>query len=305
MKKFQGKLLSNIYKRHLVKMNKLENLITSAFPSHETEKMKGHLNNIEFDVMKINKMINTNMNEFNKKLNSKNIVNIDELKEKDIDRNIKINDVENNNYILNNISSNSKINKGIGAGGANTNKYGLEFEEKTNNEPRMIKLGFTKYLLNTQKSKTKNDSKQYYLKKEYPDKTVIYAMKNNFKLYLKKYYDLDIFRCPDEAYIIEFKDGNIVVNIIEKKEQSVDGSVETKLWSSPSLKREYELVMHGEVKVNYCLCVNGFYKEKFEYERKFKLLKTILDESDIDVLYGDDNDYFDKLDEWLQESMFQ
>ena len=29
---------------------------------------------------------------------------------------------------------------------------------------------------------------------------------------------------------------------VEKKEQKVDGSVETKLWSGASLKREYELV---------------------------------------------------------------
>jgi len=31
----------------------------------------------------------------------------------------------------------------------------------------------------------------------------------------------------------------VEIKIVEKKEQNVEGSVETKLWSSPSLKREY------------------------------------------------------------------
>jgi len=33
------------------------------------------------------------------------------------------------------------INKGTGAGGANTNYYGKQFEEKTNNQDRLLEMG--------------------------------------------------------------------------------------------------------------------------------------------------------------------
>ena len=36
------------------------------------------------------------------------------------------------------------VNKGTGAGGANTNYYGKKFEEKTNNEKRFV-MGFNKF----------------------------------------------------------------------------------------------------------------------------------------------------------------
>jgi len=36
------------------------------------------------------------------------------------------------------------VNKGTGAGGANTNLYGKKFEEKTNNQTRLLNDGYTK-----------------------------------------------------------------------------------------------------------------------------------------------------------------
>jgi len=39
---------------------------------------------------------------------------------------------------------NSIINKGTGAGGANTNYYGKKFEEKTNNQIRLLNDGYIK-----------------------------------------------------------------------------------------------------------------------------------------------------------------
>lgn len=40
------------------------------------------------------------------------------------------------------------INKGTGAGGSNTNYYGKLFEEKTNNEKRLLGDGYEKTILN-------------------------------------------------------------------------------------------------------------------------------------------------------------
>jgi hypothetical protein len=37
---------------------------------------------------------------------------------------------------------------------------------------------------------------------------------------------------------------------------------ETKLWSGPSLKREYEIVLEELFEVEYCFCVSEFLQKK-------------------------------------------
>ena len=191
----------------------------------------------------------------------------------------------------------STINKGTGAGGANTNYYGKRFEEKTNNQPRLIAMGYTN-LPYSKKPKKAND---YYLSKTFEDKTVVFVLQNGLKKYVKFKYNIDLFRCPDEAYIIEYTSGRKVIKIVEKKEQKVEGSVETKLWAGPSLKREYELVLGAEFEVFYGFCVNAFLKQKLvSNDKKYTILHTILGETQIEVLFGDDENYFETLDTWIQ-----
>ena len=188
------------------------------------------------------------------------------------------------------------INKGTGAGGANTNYYGKQFEEKTNNETRLLEKGFIKY------SFTKNPKKQsdYYLSKTVDDKTIVFVLQNGLKMYMKNKYNIEMFRCPDEAYIIEYTSGRKVIKILEKKEQNVEGSVETKLWSGPSLKREYEIVLGSEFAVFYGFCVSDFLKNKLvSNEKKYIILNTIFNEVNIVVLFGDDKNYFETFDNWL------
>jgi len=88
------------------------------------------------------------------------------------------------------------MNKGTGAGGKNTNIYGKKFEDKTNNENNLIDDGFIKESY----SKTKYG---YYFYKIFENKTIYFTLQNGLKLFIKSKYDIDIFRCPDEAYIIE------------------------------------------------------------------------------------------------------
>jgi hypothetical protein len=188
------------------------------------------------------------------------------------------------------------INKGTGAGGANTNYYGKKFEEKTNNQTRLLNDGYNKNSF-TKKPKKIYD---YYLSKTFEDKTIIFVLHNGFKNYMKNKYNIDVFRCPDEAYIIEYKIGKKVIKIIEKKEQNVSGSVETKLWASPSLKREYELVLGNGFEVHYCLCVSEFLQKLLvSNSKKYLVLKDILSETKIDILFGDQPDYFTLLDNWI------
>lgn len=184
----------------------------------------------------------------------------------------------------------SKKNKGVGAGGSNTNKNGLFFEEKTNN---------TNFLINCKFFTPSIDHILLY--KEYADKKIIYLTQNKFKKYMKNAYNIDIFRNPDEAYIIEYINGHKECKILEKKTQSVDGSVETKLWSGPALKREYEIVLGEKFTVQYSFCISEFLQKKFEAgERKYNILYQILLENNIKIFYGDSESYFNLLYNWIE-----
>ena len=131
-------------------------------------------------------------------------------------------------------------------------------------------------------------------------KTIVFVLQNGLKTYMKHTYNIELFRCPDEAYIIEYKTGKKVIKILEKKEQNVEGSVETKLWSGPSLKREYELVLGTEFEVYYGFCVSEFLKKKLvSNEKKYIILNTILSESNIVVLFGEDENYVETLCQWI------
>jgi hypothetical protein len=188
------------------------------------------------------------------------------------------------------------VNKGTGAGGANTNYYGKKFEEKTNNQTRLLNDGYIKNSF-TKKPKKAYD---YYLSKTFEDKTIIFVLQNGLKMYMKNKYNIELFRCPDEAYIIEYNTGKKVIKILEKKEQNVNGSVETKLWASPSLKREYELVLGNGFEVHYCLCVSEFLQNLLvSNSKKYLVLNEILSETKIDILFGDVPAYFTFLDNWI------
>ena len=191
-------------------------------------------------------------------------------------------------------------NKGTGAGGSNTNYFGKKFEDKTNNEARLLELGFEKKIIESNKSSKQKKAYNYYLSKTYPDKIVNFVLQNGLKTFMTYKYSIDLFRCPDEAYIIENNNGTIIIKILEKKEQNVEGSVETKLWSGPSLKREYELILGNQFRVSYGFCISKFLQLKLTSEiKKYLILNTIFKECNIEVLFGDDENYFETLDNWI------
>ena len=188
--------------------------------------------------------------------------------------------------------------KGDGAGGKNTNLYGKKFEELTNNEEQLFVKGYKKTLITSTKSKN-----GYYLSKTVADKEITFVIQGGLKLYMEKEYNIKLFRCPDEAYIVKRLNDPTrhVLKILEKKEQHVDGSVETKLWSGVALKREYEL-MCPDFEICYAFCLSSFLKDKFNSEdKKYKVLNQIFKENNIEVFFGEDADYFEKINEWIQK----
>jgi len=182
-------------------------------------------------------------------------------------------------------------NRGTGAGGSKTNHNGLKFEEKTNSVDVLL---FNNYV------REYSGGSCFYVRK-FEGAKIIFTKKGDFKRFVSHFYGITSIRDPDEAYIIEYDNGEKVVKILEKKNQNVAGSVETKLWAAPSLKREFEIVFGKGFKIEYGFCLNNFYKKKINSKsEKYKILvDVILNENNIDCLFGDDDDYFDHLVKWI------
>jgi hypothetical protein len=178
------------------------------------------------------------------------------------------------------------------AGGKMTTKNGMSFEKLTNNEHHLIRDGYKKTIIN----RTKHG---YYYSKKYKDLEIIYFIQNGFKLYMKTTYNIEILRRPDEAYMIKYDD-KITIKILEKKVQSVEGTVELKLWSSYMIREEYKISIGDKFNIEYGFCLNHFFKQKLESDiNKYKILKQMLDKHNIPVLYGQDVDYYEKLTMWI------
>jgi hypothetical protein len=113
--------------------------------------------------------------------NSKILITHDKIKCTDIQNEITVDNIH------------SKKSCG---GGCNTNLYGKMFESRTCNENYLLKNGFKKIIYGKKQS-------HYYISKIYEDKIVTFVSQNGLKYFMKQKYKIDIFRCPDEAYIIK------------------------------------------------------------------------------------------------------
>ena len=182
-------------------------------------------------------------------------------------------------------------NKGTGAGGAHTNVVGKSFEQSTSNEQRLITDGF----IRTNMTKGKYG---YYLSKQLNNKRVVFVSQGGLKVYLKTIYGISIFQEPDEAYIIESSDGNISIKILEKKAQTGSGSVDTKLKAGPTIREEYHRTLEKKWTVHYAFCINQYLQNQL-MQPKWTIFKEIMAEQNISILFGDDANYFDTLDVWI------
>jgi len=166
-------------------------------------------------------------------------------------------------------------NKGTGAGGAKTNLHGKAFETKTEHD------GFVQKRIGYEKD------------------NIVYLKQGELKQYFKKMFQKELIRHPDEAYLIRNGD-QYTLKILEKKTQNVEGSVMEKLGLGAYYKEEYEWCVGPQFKVEYAYCLSNFLKQKYLSDTlKFNFLREKNKRNHIEVLFGDDDDYQEKLTAWL------
>jgi hypothetical protein len=190
------------------------------------------------------------------------------------------------------------INKGTGAGGANTNKTGLSFEALTSNQENLERIGFNKMEL--RKGKT-----MYYLKKSYDDDniTIYYTFKRGFKELVCKKFGVKPFREPDEAYIVYDKTNNTyIIKLLEKKNQNVAGSVEDKLLTGQPVKELYEMCFesHPNVSIEFAFCISDYLYTNLQSSKpKYVMMSKLLKKHNIGVFHGNAPSYFTDVNKWV------
>ena len=167
--------------------------------------------------------------------------------------------------------------KGKGAGGANTNKNGLPYENLTDLSDILIKIG--------------NNNKFDIIKFPNSDTEFISCQKK-----LHKYIEsinqknkdiLPAAGCkkPDESYI---KTCDKKIFIIEKKFQQCSGSVDEKIQTGPFKKQHYQ-TLFPNYHVEYIYCLSDWFKKGYEAEINY------LQKNNIPIFWGSDNDYKNKI----------
>lgn len=170
--------------------------------------------------------------------------------------------------------SENKKNRGTGAGGSNTNKNGLSYEEKTDLSDNFLELEKGSYsktiqFTNTNKKFKRTQQSKFYKymkKKEYLDNKIdkAHGCKN-----------------PDECYIDE-REKNLF--IIEKKFQQCPGSVCEKI-QTPHFKLWQYKRSFPHFKIIYVYCLSDWFKTNCKAELEY--LKNI----NIPVFWGNSPTY--------------
>jgi hypothetical protein len=188
------------------------------------------------------------------------------------------------------------VNKGIGAGGKQTNLNGKQWEADTCNVSKLIENGFVRT--------------SGYLIKKYESHECIYLTQGELKRYFRNNHGIEMHRNPDEAYLIKKNDGSLVLKVLEKKFQNVEGSVIDKLQTYMVMIQEYKRVLKTlNVSISYAYCLSPFLKKKLDccranitaQNQKFVIWNELFDENNIGIFYGGDDDYFEKLNLWIND----
>jgi len=174
-------------------------------------------------------------------------------------------------------------NKGTGAGGSNTNKNGLPYEEFTDLKSNTIHIMDNVIEFKGYSRKFKK------------------ANKSNLHKYMKKINQMNIelipaqgCKQPDEAYIDET---DKTIFIIEKKFQQTSGSVDEKIQTGPFKKYHYE-ELFPKFKIYYIYCLSDWFKQE-EYKSVLNYLKI----NGIPIFWGSSETYKEDIIEFIHNSL--
>ena len=192
------------------------------------------------------------------------------------------------------------VNRGSGAGGANTNKNGKAYEESTCFEKLICDEEWEKKILD---KKTKYG---HYWVKITDTCRIVKISQGGLKKFVEKFYPgqtrCPIFRCPDEAYFIIPHDQSkrTILKILEKKSQHRKGSVDTKILAAPGFIKEYEKVFLHKLDIQYAFNLNSWWKHEFEQKKdKWDIALENLHEINVPIFFGEDKNYKQMLNDWI------
>lgn len=174
------------------------------------------------------------------------------------------------------------VNKGTGAGGSNTNKTGLKFEDITHLATEFQITSTDKFSKNVQFLPC--DTKIFKTPKT----------KNSLFKCMGEHVNKDIqtahgCKQPDESYIHEVSK---TIFIIEKKFQQCTGSVCEKI-QSPDFKIWHYGETFPEYKIVYIYCLSDWFKTNCASELRYLAYKNV------PVFWGNDPDYKGKMVDFL------
>lgn len=168
------------------------------------------------------------------------------------------------------------INRGTGAGGANTNVNGLSYEDKTDlsslyvycvqdtNENKIIKFtGYECEFINV-------------------SKTALHKYMTDIGERNANLQPASGCKQPDEAYINHDKK---TIFIIEKKFQQTSGSVDEKIQTGPFKKYHYGKLFPGYA-VHYIYCLSDWFKRE-----EYASVLEYLTDNGIPIFWGNDANY--------------
>ena len=181
------------------------------------------------------------------------------------------------------------INNGTGAGGANTNKNGLKYEEVTDLKDRF------------QICKKINKTNIYEVVFKGHSDVYINANKNELHKYMEKEGEKNLLLCPasgckqpDEAYIHLNRK---VLFIIEKKFQQGSGSVDEKIQTGV-FKLLHYTELFPNFKIYYIYCLSDWFKQN-EYVSILNYLKI----NGIPVFWGSSQTFKEDIIEFMHNSL--
>ena len=181
------------------------------------------------------------------------------------------------------------VNKGTGAGGANTNLNGLSYEELTDLQDRYKSCDLN------------NTDNVYEVKFEGYDRKFVKAKKSALHKYMNKNGEKNSelqpaagCKEPDEAYIDTEKK---IIFIIEKKFQQTSGSVDEKIQTGHFKKMHYE-ELFPNFKIYYIYCLSDWFK-KDKYKSTLNYLRT----SGVPIFWGSSETFKEDMIEFIHNSL--